>query len=99
MRTVVVGFFLLFVGCAQVPEQPSLAEEYLGPTQVTNGTSLPNITVRALRYNDHVSFVASCFLLEGGSAKPSIVRSARAQCESVLAEAVLYFQAATLGGL
>jgi len=94
MRTTSLVFLIVLSGCAQLPTQRPIAEEeQLGYYQVTNGTEVPNITVRARRYADHVSVLAECFLLEGATAPARKVQAARAQCESSLSYAVADFQA------
>jgi hypothetical protein len=94
MRTAFLVSLIVLCGCAQLHEQRPIAEEeQLGSYQVTNGTEVPNISVRARRYTDHVSLLAECFLLEGGTAASRTVQSARAQCQSTLSNAVAEFLA------
>ncbi len=94
MRTAFFSFFLVLLGCAQVREPSPIAEQQLLRFyQVTNGADVPSIEVRALRYADHVSLVAECFLRGGKSVPFAVTQSARTQCQSSLAGALAEFQA------
>ena len=94
IRIVFLAVYLALTACAQLQEARPLAEEQqLSFVQVTNGPAFPNINVRALRYSDHISIIAECFLLQGSSAPSQVVQSARAECQSALVDAVAEFQA------
>lgn len=89
----IVGVSLAVMCCAPVSDQRPIDEQQLLEFyQVSNSGSIPNVTVRARRYADHVVMLAECSYFDDGVRSSSAVSAARTQCESVLSAAVTTFQ-------